>query len=57
MLRRKLFIAFAGFMLVAQTGCSVDLNGTAATVMTGIVSSLFGTVVAGAVNSVIPVAG
>ncbi len=57
MFRQRILTALIGVTLIAQTGCSVDLNGTASNVITSIMTFAFSNVVAGVVNSAIPVPG
>lgn len=57
MLRQRITSALIGIVLIAQTGCSVDLNGTASNVITSIITFAFSNLTAGVVNSAIPLPG
>ena len=57
MFRQRTITALIGVMLIAQTGCSVDINGTASNVITSIITFAFSNVAAGVVNSAIPLPG
>ncbi len=57
MFRQRTITALIGVMLIAQTGCSVDINGTASNVITSIITLAFSNVAAGVVNSAIHLPG